>query len=114
MKTVLFIDDNPFIGSLLKREMEIRQYRVMVTSGTDTTGFHRKLHSADLVMISYHLNGDGGWHTFSGLKQRFPERAMLVYAVESNMRTSIKWIERTIRDVFNGNTMAKADEQMTL
>jgi CheY-like chemotaxis protein len=69
--TILLVDDDPLIRSLMQEALEHRGYRVAAAGdGTEALETYQRLGGADLVILDYYLPGQDGFQLLKEFKAR--------------------------------------------
>jgi CheY-like chemotaxis protein len=69
--TILLVDDDPLIRSLMQEALEHRGYRVAAAGdGTEALETYHQLGGADLVILDYYLPGQDGFQLLREFKAR--------------------------------------------
>lgn len=100
-KTILIIEENPFLRHIIEHELASLGYRVLTAMDPADRDFSSKLRMTDAVIVSYHWNGGAGWEIFNRLKARHAHLPVLLYTMEETPASGVKAIAEALAEVFS-------------
>lgn len=83
MKKILIADEQPYIRSLLSKELAKGGYRVVNLGAVELIWEHIKDSRPDLVLLGLHLEDFDSWKILRDIKRKVPGLPVLIYVIKS-------------------------------
>ncbi len=98
MANILIVDDNKSMGALLKKELELEDHRVFMSTSCRRSIIDSPDLCVDLVLINQTSQNNSGWAVFNQFKRMNVDIPAMLYVSDNYGRTSITWIIKAARE----------------
>lgn len=96
--TILVVDDEKDIRSLLCQELKIEGYRCEEAESADDALHKMKTKSADLVLLDISMHGKSGVELLPEIRDSYPDTAVIMATVVTDINTAIQCMRQGAYD----------------
>ena len=99
MATILVADDQPYIRTLLSKELAKEDYQVVNLDDVELILEYAKDFRPDVVLLGLHLKNSDSWEIFRDIKRKVPGLPVLIYVIKSF--DAINGLKQAIKEVLD-------------